>query len=287
MYSVEVSTKKRWPKWCFRKPSAIRKSVTGALGTNSGSDDHQKRAQTEWDRLAYAELKVVRPSNLVLGHFTKKNVQVFVFEQATPELTSVSEVTLNIIVISAVNIEQMFDISFRKLEQVLDSAKVELLTDSHLLVFPYNSKEGDIFDQNIKVRATFEKRPFLEPREWIKVAFVILLTTISIIIAQASGPVDTQNINFFLGLIPIDAQLFARALLTACILYVILDLIPLRVVPKLFEKNGLQIKISDLSSIVETREQSLITSVVEDSKPAPLTPPQLPSAYPSIPEAQQ
>jgi len=281
LYSVEVSTRKRCPVWVLdllgKKTLPIRQQVADSLRADAGATaDYQKAAQKAWERLNYPELKVVRPPTLVLGHFTKKNVQVFVFEQSQEELTSKAEVTLNVIAISAVGIEQMFDVSLSKLKQVFRKGNVELLTDSHLLVFPFNSKDGDIYGQNLKIRASFEKRPFLEPREWIKLAFVFFLTVVSIILSQRASSADARELDFIWGVLPLDEELFSKSLLTACIFYLILDLIPLRIVPRFFEKGGVQIKIRDLSSVLETKERSLVASAIEDAKPAALAPPALP-----------
>lgn len=263
LYSIEVS-KSKLPWHRADAKNGINSLVSIDLLRNSqDAANYLEDIRTTWRELPHANLRLIRPAEALIGGFVKSNVSVFVFVQSHRALPpSAGEITLNVIAFSPIRIEEIFEISYKKLNEVFSKRRLKLLTNSHLLLFPFDKGQEDVFSATLKIRACLSRPTLLNKKDSLKLIFV-LFATLALYVLDGAMATNSSLGKFALTLQNLltmnkdGSDKFYPVLWGACLTYLILDFLLLRLCPWLVTRRGYAIQIDNLSSVIDDQDRPL------------------------------
>jgi len=245
-FTIEI--KKRVKSFCKKSISDL---ITKKIGFEFNDAQYLKKCKEKWDQLEYLNVKSLKSKESVHSYYIDKNVQIFAFvtNSHMNEILNNHSITLEIISVGDMTVDNLLNISFNKLANVYNDIFIlcKHIGETRIYIFPFSSENQDIYSYDLKIRANILKPFGLNKNDifkWIIFIMIIIATGIYYFTIKDENDVEVKK-NIILSIIG------------SAIFFIITDLILLIIVPFLAKGKSRIVQINDLSSVVETKSSIL------------------------------
>lgn len=252
-FNIEI--KKRFAY--FDKKESIHSIIEKNFQSEIDFDgDFYKKIKSEWKSIEYENIKSLNSEKSLKGYFTTKNATFFVFEKNSNNVRSKNNLSYEVVSYGDISVESLLNLTFKKINSIISKPRLscEHIGETRIFIFPFNSNGNDIYSYQLKVRADLVKPINISLNDIIRWGLILLIGLISLSI-YFNNPEDSLK-NILLSVI------------ASVIFYLSTDLILYLVVPLIFKNGYRNVKINNLSTVVETNEEMIVT------KTEPLTIPE-------------
>lgn len=241
-------------RYNFLSKKNIVELVNEKIKAEFSDTQYLKKCRDKWEQLDYSGVKSLKPKNSIHSFYTEKNVQIFAFSYSNQknELVNDHSITLEIIAIGDMTVDNLLNISFKKLVNVYNSFEIycKHIGETRIYIFPFSTENKDIYSYDLKIRAQILKPFGLGKNDiikWILFAFILVGSGIYYFTIKDSKDQEALK-NILLSVIG------------SSIFFILTDVILLILLPLITRGKSRIVQINDLSSVVETNPNILTTN---------------------------
>ena len=194
--------------------------------------------EDEWGNIEYKTVCALKPNSSIIGYSTSNSIRIFLFTKNSNGINAKNNLTLEIIALGDLPVEQILNDSFSKIQDINKNLCCKYIDNSRIFIFPFDSNSQDIYDYELKIRADLKSPYKYEKNDFIRWSIVFLALVVIISLFSFSSDPDFKSIYISLG--------------ASAIFYLFTDIILYIVVPFFRKKNHRNVQINNLSSFVET-----------------------------------
>lgn len=205
-------------------------------------DGFEAALRKQWDDLEFREVSYINTSNALVGFTRVVNVRVFLFRSTDAVVVGRNNLSLDVIVVGDMQVEDLLNISFSKIVSILKKGllKCKHINQTRIYIYPFDSSKYDIFTYTLQIRAELKSRFKVGISDLIKWAiFAFLLIVVSILYWKTDA---TNNADW--------ATLY-RSLSIAFFSVLLIDLVSFFLGPLFSGKYDKKVVINDLSSVLQ------------------------------------
>jgi len=246
-FDIEVKKYEKSYKLQFwrtnKSGQSIKKDISKIFEESSDfTGEYWAALKAEWENLSHASLKNLNSVNFLVGYFTVNNTKVFLFELNTAGISGMNNISIQAYAFGLLPIEDILNETFTHIKKVLSALECSLIDNSHIYIYPYNSKEKDIESPDLKIKAYLNSNVQYKRKDYIRLVVVLIISIVSLATAQSFGKTDDWRVIF-------------RALFGSGMFYIFIDVLVSAIIPYFSSKNKKSVSIKDLSSVIETTNE--------------------------------
>lgn len=224
--------------------------------------DNRPFIESAWNDLPYKDLHLINSAAFLLFSFTIENVQTFVFQKVTKNVTSLNELSVTVVAISQKEINLILKSSYKKIRKILFcKIKVSVIEGTKVNLYPFSAEKNGVIDPSFYMNAEYDNRIIkLDTNDWIKIITFIVITgvftilyfnTPSEIIDEKTKEKVINNLKDVYG-----------SLMKLGLGFLVIEFISNLLVPSIFKKKYPSVHIKNFSNIFENNGPTI------DNEPA-------------------
>lgn len=262
-YEIEIKRSK-----LFGYDFSDKKKTVFELLSNSfndelelSKDDIKSSLDNEWDNISHSELKAIYNNKNCCGYGTTENLKFFLFEKENSNTRSKNNITVELIAFGKLDVSKILNHSYLKTKNIIGNKSLvcNYIDGSKALIYPFNTQDNDIYSYELKVKAELISRYNIGPKvfsRWIVmfIGFLIALVYRS----NQEQPTDGTSSS---GVVD--------SIIASFIFYLVVELVIYYLIPFFSQKNKKHLRISNLSSFIESGTNDKKVIVVKKSFETP------------------
>ena len=213
-----------------------------------------KKCKEKWDQLEYSNVKSRKTKSSVHSYYIDRGVQIFSFSNSDQRNNLINNhaITLEVIAIGDMTVNNLLNISFKKLVDVHNSNLIycKHIGETRIYIFPFSTESKDIYSYDLKIRAQILKPFGLGKNDIIKwVLFGLILVCAGIYYFTIKDDKNHEALKNIL-----------LSIIGSAFFFILTDIVLLILLPLITQGKSRIVQINDLSSVVETNPNILNTT---------------------------
>lgn len=200
--------------------------------------------ESEWDNIEYSELGAIFNKANCCGYSTTENLKLFLFEKSNSAARSKNNITVDLIAFGKLDATKILNHSFSKIKNILSEKNLtcKYIDGAQAFNYPFDTQKNDIYSYELKVKVDLISRFSLNNKVYSRWIVMIIGFLIALVLKSGDKPTEGEGIQS--GVMD--------SIIASFIFYLIVEFLIYFVIPFFTEKNKKYLKISNLSSFIES-----------------------------------
>lgn len=210
--------------------------------------DLKEGLETEWGKIEYSELGAIFNKANCCGYSTTENLKLFLFEKSKSAARSKNNITVDLIAFGKLDATKILNHSFLKIKNILSEKNLtcKYIDGAQAFNYPFDTQKNDIYSYELKVKVDLISRFSLNNKVYSRWIVMIIGFLIALVIKGGDKPVEEGALQS--GVMD--------SIIASFIFYLSVEILIYFIVPFFTEKNKKYLKISNLSSFIESGNNS-------------------------------
>ena len=219
--------------------------------------DLKKGLETEWDKIEFSELGAIFNKTNCCGYSTTQNLKLFLFEKSNSAARNKNNITVDLIAFGKLDATKILNHSFSKIKKIFCKKKLtcKYIDGAQAFNYPFDTQKNDIYSYELKVKVDLISRFSLNSKAYTRWISTLIGFLIALVIKK--GDYSTEGTT---------QSGVMDSLIASFIFYLIIEFIVYFIIPFFYEQNKKYLKISNLSSFIESGSNGLSNSNTESKK---------------------
>jgi hypothetical protein len=207
----------------------------------------QESIETEWEEIGYSELKAIFNKKNCCGYSTTENLKLFLFEKSNSAARSKNNITVDLIAFGKLDATKILNHSYVKIKNIISSKKLtcSYIDGAQAFIYPFDTQRNDIYSYELKVKADLISRFTINNKVYSRWIIMIIGFLVALIL-KTSGKSTTETDQ------ATNVSGVMDSIIAAFVFYLLVELVIYYVIPFFTQKSKKHLKISNLSSFVES-----------------------------------
>ncbi|MBD0824448.1 hypothetical protein [Aestuariibaculum marinum] len=216
--------------------------------------------ESEWEEIGHSELKAIFNKKNCCGYSTTENLKLFLFEKSNSAARSKNNITVDLIAFGKLDATKILNHSFLKIKEIISSKKLtcSYIDGAQAFIFPFDTQGNDIYSYELKVKADLISRFTINNKVYSRWIIMIIGFLVALILKN-NGPATSESDTTTTESGVMDS------IIASFIFYLLVELVIYYVIPFFTQKNKKHLKISNLSSFIESSSSNSGTTDSESN----------------------
>ena len=205
--------------------------------------DLKQGLEIEWDKIEFSELGAIFNKTNCCGYSTTENLKLFLFEKSNSAARSKNNITVDLIAFGKLDATKILNHSFLKIKKILSEKKLtcKYIDGAQVFNYPFDTQKNDIYSYELKVKVDLISRFSLNSKVYSRWIVMVIGFLIALVIKGGDNPTENTSQSGVMD-----------SIIASFIFYLAVEFLIYFIIPFFTEKNKKYLKISNLSSFIES-----------------------------------